>query len=43
MQSLNTSQISLPNIIFMVHETFAGEIESVEVNKEGNLEIFQEK
>ena len=43
MQSLNTNQISLLNILFMVNEVFTGEIESVEVNSEGNLEIFKEK
>ena len=42
MQSLNTNQISLLNIIFMVNETFAGEIENVEVDNEENLEIFKE-
>ena len=42
-QSLNTNQISLLNILFMVNEVFTGEIESVEVNSEGNLEIFKEK
>ena len=42
MQSLNTNQISLLNIIFMVNETFAGEIENVEVGNEENLEIFKE-
>ena len=43
MQSLNTNQISLLNILFMVNEVFTGEIESVEVNSKGNLEIFKEK
>ena len=42
MQSLNTNQISLLNIIFTVNGTFAGEIENVEVNNEENLEIFKE-
>ena len=43
MQSLNLSQIYLLNILFMGIEIFTGESESVEVNKEGNIEIFKEK
>ena len=31
------------NILFMVNEFFAGEIESIEVNNEDNLEILEEK
>ena len=27
----------------MVNQIFAGEIESVEVNREGNFEVFKEK
>ena len=43
MQSRNTNQISLLNIVFVVNEIFNGEIESAEVNNEGNLEFFKEK
>ena len=42
MQSLNLNQINLLNILFMVNEIFTGESESVEVNKDGNIEIFKE-
>ena len=31
------------NILFMVNEVFAGEIENIEVNNEDNLEILEEK
>ena len=31
------------NILFMVNEIFTGDSGSVEVNKEGNFEIFKEK
>ena len=43
MQSLNLNQIKLLNILFMANKFFTGEIESVEVNNEGNLEVFKEK
>ena len=43
MQSLNSNQINLLNILFMVNEIFTGESASVELNKEGNFEIFEEK
>ena len=43
MQSLNSDQINLLNILFMVNEIFTGESESVEVNKEGNFKVFKEK
>ena len=43
MQSLNSNQINLLNILFMVNEIFTGESESVEVNKEGNFKAFKEK
>ena len=43
MQSLNSNQINLLNILFMVNEIFTGESESAEVNKEGIIEIFKEK
>ena len=43
MQSLNLNQINVLNILFMANEIFAGEIESVEVNKEGNFVVFKEK
>ena len=43
MQSLNSNQINVLNILFMVNEIFTGDSESVEVNKEGNFEIFKEK
>ena len=42
MQS-NLNQINVLNILFMANEIFAGEIESVEVNKEGNFVVFKEK
>ena len=31
------------NTLFMVNEIFNGEIGSVEVNEEGNFEVFKEK
>ena len=43
MKSLNLNQTNLLNILFIVNEIFTGESESVEVNKEGNIEIFKEK
>ena len=43
MQSLNLNQINVLNTLFMVNEIFTGESESVEVNKEDNLEVFKEK
>ena len=43
LQSLNSNQINLLNILFMVNEIFTGESGSVKVNKEGNIEIFKEK
>ena len=43
MQSLNSNQINLLNILFMVNEIFTGESESVEVNREGNFKVFKEK
>ena len=43
MQSLKSNQINLLNILFLVNETFTGESASVELNKEDNFEIFQEK
>ena len=43
MQSLNLNPINLLNILFLVNESFTGESDSVEVNKEGNLEGFKEK
>ena len=42
MQSLNSNQVNVLNILFMVNEIFTGESESVEVNKDGNIEIFKE-
>ena len=42
-QSLNLNQINVLNFLFMVNEIFIGESESVEVNEEGNFEIFKEK
>ena len=41
MQSLNSNQINVLNILFMVNEIFTGETDSVEVNNEGKLEIFK--
>ena len=43
MQSFKLNQVNLINILFMVNEIFNGEGESVEVNKEGNFEVFKEK
>ena len=43
MESLNSNQINLLNILFRVNETFNGEIKIAEVNKEGSFEIFEEK
>ena len=43
MQSLNLNPINLLNILFLVNESFTGESDSVEVNKEGNFEGFKEK
>ena len=43
MQSLNLNPINLLNILFLVNESFTGESDSVEVNKDGNLEGFKEK
>ena len=42
MQSLNLNQINVLNTLFMVNEIFTGESEGVQVNKEGNFEIFKE-
>ena len=42
MQSLNLNQVNLLNILSMVNEIFTGESESIEVNKEGNFEVFKE-
>ena len=43
MQSLNLNQINMLNILCMINGIFTGEIESVELNKEGNFEDFKEK
>ena len=43
MKSLNSDQINFLNIIFVVNQIFTGESESVELNKEGNFEVFKEK
>ena len=42
MQSLNLNQVNLLNILSIVNEIFTGESESIEVNKEGNFEVFKE-
>ena len=42
MQSLNLNQVNLLNILSMANEIFTGESESIEVNKEGNFEVFKE-
>ena len=42
MQSLNSNQINLLNILFMVNEIFTGESVSAEANKEG-IKIYKEK
>ena len=39
----NSNQINVVNTLFMVNEIFNGEIGSVEVNEEGNFEVFKEK
>ena len=43
MQTLNPNQINMPNTLFMVNEIFTGKIESIGVNKKGNLKVFKEK
>ena len=44
MQSLNSNQINVLNILFMVDGILTGDFfESVEANNEGNFEIFKEK
>ena len=43
MQTLNPNQINMLNTLFTVNEIFTGKIESVGVNKEGNLKVFKEK
>ena len=42
-ESLNSNQVNVINILFMVNEIFAGEIKSVKANNEGTLEVFEEK
>ena len=42
MQSINLNQVNLLNILSIVNEIFTGESESIEVNKEGNFEVFKE-
>ena len=42
-ESLNSNQVNLINILFMVNEIFAGEIKSVKANNESTLEVFEEK
>ena len=41
--SINISQISVLNILFMAIEIFTGESMSVRVNEKGDFEIFKEK
>ena len=43
MQSLNSNQVNVLNILFMANEIFTGESESVRVNEKGDIEIFKEK
>ena len=43
MQSSNLNQHKFLNILFMVSEIFSGKSKSVEANKEGSFEIFEEK
>ena len=43
MQGINVNQVNFVNILFMVDEIFTGKNKSVGVNKEGMLEIFEEK
>ena len=42
MQSSNLNQHKFINILFMVSEIFSGKSKSVEANKEGSFEIFEE-
>ena len=43
MQGINVNQVNFVNILFMVDQIFTGKNKSVGVNKEGMLEIFEEK
>ena len=43
MQRINLNQVNVLNTLFMANEIFTKESESVEVNKEGNLDAFKEK
>ena len=43
MKRLNSNQINVLNILFMVNEIFTGEIESLEVNNEGNPDFLKQK
>ena len=43
MQSLNSNQMNVLNVLFMVDWIFTGEIESVKANNEGNFQDFKEK
>ena len=43
MQSLNSNQVNVLNILFMVNEIFTGESESVGVYEKGNFEVSKEK
>ena len=43
MQGINVNQVNFVNILFMVDEIFTGKNKSVGVNKEGKLQIFEEK
>ena len=43
MQSLNSNQINVLNVLFMVDGIFTGEIESVKANNEGNFQVLKEK
>ena len=43
MQSLNSNQVNVLNILFMVNEIFTGESESVGVGEKGDFEFFKEK
>ena len=42
-ESINSNQVEVINIFFMVDEVFTGEIESVKANNKGILEVFKEK
>ena len=42
-KKLNPNQVEVVNVLFMVDETFTGEINWVRENDKGELEVFIEK